>query len=81
MSVGQTSTQRPQRLQVEKSRWKSVARIFFDPSGRFPSTLMHSDGQMRTQALQAMQSCVPVSGNVTSSIGPPHSDTSGSSWG
>ena len=36
---------------------------------------------MRTQALQAMQSWVPVSGKVTSSIGPPQPVTSGFSWG
>ncbi len=71
----------PHRLQVEKSSVKRVARIFFEPSGRTPSTAMHSDGQIRVHALQAMQSCVPVSGKRTSSIGPPHFVTSGSSCG
>ena len=58
--VGQTSTQKPQKLQRSSFQSNFTGRMNLAPSSLFPSMSKQFVPQARWQALQAMQSGSPL---------------------
>ncbi len=66
---GHTSSHSPQKMQRDRSRSKVAGRL--RPSGVCsPTMLMHCDGQMVAQSMQATHLVSPVSGSVSSACAP-----------